>query len=51
MNKCNNRLTFAYYSIAIWDFKSLQNVPKTLQVLKAFLKDVWISEHHFNPLR
>ena len=35
MNKYKNRLTFAYYSIALWDFKTLQGVPKTLQMLKS----------------
>ena len=35
MNKYKNRLTFAYYSITLWDFKSLQSVSKILQVLKA----------------
>ena len=33
--KYKNRLTFAYYGIIFLDFKSLQSVPKTLQVLKA----------------
>ena len=32
--KYKNRVTFAYYSITFLDFKSLQIVPKTLQVLK-----------------
>ena len=32
--KYRNRLTFAYYSITFWDFKSLQSVPKSWQVLK-----------------
>ena len=32
--KYKNRLTFAYYSITFWDFKSLQSVPKIWQVLK-----------------
>ena len=27
--KYKHRLTFAYYSITFWDFKSLQSVPKT----------------------
>ena len=35
MNKYKNRLIFAYYSLRLKDFKSLQNVPKTLQMLKA----------------
>ena len=47
MNNCKNRLKFAYYGITLWDFKSLQNVPKTLQVLKAFLKEVQISKYRF----
>ena len=33
--KYKNRLTFAYYGIAFWDFKSFQSVPKSWQVLKA----------------
>ena len=36
-----NRLTFAYYRITFWDFKSVQGVPTTWQKLKAktiFLK-------------
>ena len=33
--KYKNRLTFAYYSITFWDFKSLQSVPTTWQKLKA----------------
>ena len=33
--KYKNRLTFAYYSITFWDFKSLQGVPKTWKVLKS----------------
>ena len=32
--KYNYRLKFAYYSITFWDFKSLQSVPKTWQVVK-----------------
>ena len=32
--KYKNRLTFAYYRITFWDFKSLQSVSKTWQVLK-----------------
>ena len=32
--KYKNKLTFAYYSMTFWDFKSLQSVPKTWQVLK-----------------
>ena len=32
--KYKNRLTFAYYSIRFWDFKSLQGVRKTWKVLK-----------------
>ena len=35
MNKYKNRLTFEYYSLTFWDFKSLKSVPKTLQTLKA----------------
>ena len=35
MNKYKNKLIFAYYSLRLKDFKSLQNVPKTLQMLKA----------------
>ena len=41
--KYKNRLTFTYYSIKFWDFKSLESVPKTSQVLKTkkefFFKD------------
>ena len=36
-----NGLAFVYYSIIFWDFKSLQSVPKTWEVLEAkniFLK-------------
>ena len=33
--KYKNWLTFAYYSITFWDFKSLQGVPRTWQVLKS----------------
>ena len=33
--KYKNRLTFAYYSITFWDFKSFQGVPKTWKVLKS----------------
>ena len=29
-----NRLTLAYYSITFWDFKSLQSVSKTWEVLQ-----------------
>ena len=36
--KYKNRLTFEYYSIRYWDFKRLQSVPKTWQMLKTFLK-------------
>ena len=39
--KYKNILTFAYYSITFWDFKSLQGIPKVWQKLKAknnFLK-------------
>ena len=32
--KYENRLTFAYYSIKFWDFKTLYCVPKTWKVLK-----------------
>ena len=32
--KYEKRLTFAYYSVTFWDFKSLQSVLKTWQVLK-----------------
>ena len=32
--KYEKRLTFAYYSVTFWDFKSLQSVLKTWKVLK-----------------
>ena len=35
MRRFHCRLTFAYYSITLWDLQSLQSVPNTLQVLKA----------------
>ena len=35
INKYKNRLTFAYYSLTLWDFKSLKSAPKTLQTLRA----------------
>ena len=32
--KFENRLTFAYYSVTFWNFKSLQSVSETWQMLK-----------------
>ena len=32
--KFENRLTFIYYSVTFWNFKSLQSVSKTWQMLK-----------------
>ena len=49
--KYKTRLTFGHHSITYLDFKSLQIVPKTLQVLKTkqkfFFKDVQISKYRF----
>ena len=43
--KYKNRPTFGYYSITFWDFKSLQNVPKSWQLLKTknLKPKIWLS--------